>query len=67
MSVIESRYHPQVVEELRARDHDVLQRADFDPGLGTPMPSNCCGMAMAMCRRPSLPLRIPSEGSPAVW
>ena len=34
LTVLESRYHPQVVEGLRARGHDVLQRRAFDPGHG---------------------------------
>jgi gamma-glutamyltranspeptidase/glutathione hydrolase len=34
LTVIESRYHRQVVEGLRSRGHHVVQRADFDPGLG---------------------------------
>ena len=34
LTVIETRYHPEVVEGLRARGHDVTQRSGFDPGMG---------------------------------
>ena len=34
LTVLETRYHPAVVEGLRARGHDVLQRGAFDPGTG---------------------------------
>ncbi len=68
MSVIESRYHPQVVEQLRARGHDVLQRADFDPGLGHTHAIELLRdgdgdvpTAFAAATDPR------SEGSPAVW
>ena len=68
LTVVESRYHPQVVEGLRARGHEVVQRADFDPGMGhahaiellrddeTGAPT-----AFAAATDPR------SEGAPAVW
>ncbi len=47
LSVIESRYHPQVVEGLRSRGHDVLQRARLRPGAG----ARPCHRAAARRRR----------------
>ena len=73
LSVIESRYHPQVVEGLRSRGHEVLQRGGLRSGAGAhAMPSSCCAMTMATCRRPSPRPRIPEararrpSGDPAV-
>ncbi|MET1232647.1 MAG: gamma-glutamyltransferase family protein, partial [Candidatus Limnocylindrales bacterium] len=34
LTVVESRYHRSVVDALRARGHDVLQRGEYDPGMG---------------------------------
>ena len=34
LTVVETRYHAAVVEGLRARGHDVVQRGDFDHGIG---------------------------------
>jgi gamma-glutamyltranspeptidase/glutathione hydrolase len=34
LTVLETRYHAAVVEGLRARGHDVVQRGAFDPGMG---------------------------------
>ena len=68
LTVIESRYHPHVVEGLRARGHDVRQRADFDPGLG-----HAHAIELLRDDDGDVPTSFAaatdprSEGSPAVW
>ena len=68
LTVVESRYHAQVVDGLRARGHDVLQRADYDPGMGHTHAiellrdgDSGAVTAFAAATDPR------SEGAPAVW
>jgi alpha/beta superfamily hydrolase len=68
LTVVESRYHHSVVEGLRARGHDVLQRADYDPGMGHAHAIELLRdgetgavTAFAAATDPR------SEGAPAVW
>jgi len=68
LTVVEARYHPAVIEGLRARGHDVLQRGDFDPGMGHAhaielLREDDSGVptAFAAATDPR------SEGAPGVW
>ncbi len=75
LTVLETRYHPEVVEGLQARGHDVLQRSAFDPGMGHAhaielLHDSASGSADA---EPGAPTGFAaatdprSEGAPAVW
>jgi gamma-glutamyltranspeptidase len=68
LTVLETRYHPGVVDGLRALGHDVLQREAFDPGMGHAhaieiLRDEATGRptAFAAATDPR------SEGEPAVW
>jgi gamma-glutamyltranspeptidase/glutathione hydrolase len=75
LTVVETRYHPAVVEGLLARGHDVLQRAAFDPGMGHAhaielLHDDGTGAGQADPRAPTAFAAATdprSEGAPAVW